>query len=197
MAKDESGDFAELTCEVRGVSALLMHNGQLADPLNPVVQAMKPLTAKRKKTEDDHLEIARMEFLGGMYLGADGLPCIPGENIESMIAAAARKTKRGKDVAAGLFVDDSPTLLYSGPKDPAKLFDDKRFVDRRGVVVSQARVFRTRPRFKDWGLTFTVTYDVTVFDRAVLIDIIETGGKYIGLGDFRPKFGRFKLVKHS
>src|SRR5262249_49765792 len=49
-----------------GGSPLVMHNERLADPLDPFARDIAKVSKKRNKTEADHLEIARLEFLGGM-----------------------------------------------------------------------------------------------------------------------------------
>jgi hypothetical protein len=46
-----------ITFKIRGESQLLMHNGQLADPLNPYTKAMKSLTSKRKKTDSEIISV--------------------------------------------------------------------------------------------------------------------------------------------
>ena len=51
----------------------MMHNARLANPLDPLVQEIKKLTGKRKKTEDDLLQIARLEWEGGFYFNGQQL----------------------------------------------------------------------------------------------------------------------------
>lgn len=52
-----------------GVAPLLQHNGQTTDPLNPFSRAMSEISSKRKKTEADHRERDRLEFLAGQSVG--------------------------------------------------------------------------------------------------------------------------------
>ena len=63
------------------------------------------------------------------------------------------------------------------------------------VVVQRARIMRVRPLFKDWKLEF----DISIIDPQIspdqLKEFIEAGGKYNGLGDSRPEFGRFEIEK--
>jgi len=74
--------YQHLNVEIKGVSPLLLHNGQLADPLNQYTRALKQQTSKRKKTDVDLMEIRRLEWEGGFYRDDQDRPCIPGENIE-------------------------------------------------------------------------------------------------------------------
>lgn len=57
----------KFTLTLTGVTPLLVHNARLADPLDPIVRQTKPISGKRSKTEEDHLELARLEFIGGLY----------------------------------------------------------------------------------------------------------------------------------
>ena len=70
---------------ITGTAPLLMHNGRLANPLDPSTQALKSLTSKRKKTDDDLFDIARAEFLGGLYIDPDVGPYVPGENVSTNV----------------------------------------------------------------------------------------------------------------
>ena len=53
------------TVQIRfqGVSPLLCHNGQTADPRNAYSKAIKAISGKRKKTDSDYDEMARLEWL--------------------------------------------------------------------------------------------------------------------------------------
>lgn len=60
--------YQSLSFQITGVSPLLMHNGRLADPLDPLVKDIKKLSCKRPKTEADLERITKLEFLGSLYL---------------------------------------------------------------------------------------------------------------------------------
>lgn len=178
--------------KLTGVCPLLMHNGQLANPLNPIVRKMKEITSKRKKTDSDLMELARLEFMGGLYVDDKGQPCVPGELIEAMLAKGAAESKLGKKFKAGLICDGNFKLEYEGPKDADKLWDNGKFRDTRGAKVGQSRVMRTRPIFHDWSLIVTVQFLPSVMNRSNVTDAMAIAGQLVGLGDYRPKFGRFQ-----
>jgi len=56
-----------LKLNIIGTSPLMMHSDKFANPLAPETKAHKSLTAKRKKTDEDHLAIAKSEFMSGAY----------------------------------------------------------------------------------------------------------------------------------
>jgi hypothetical protein len=184
-----------LTFKIRGLVPCLMHNGQLADPLNKWAVELKKVTAKRKKTEDDIVEMARIEHAAGLYLNADDEnPQWPIPNITACIRDGARKSKEGKVAQSGVIVVGHAPLIYKGPKTIDGLWSEKRFVDRSKVKVGQASVMRTRPIFPEWELEFTVEYSPDLVQRDRLEEWVEVAGRQIGLSDWRPNYGRFEVV---
>lgn len=177
---------------ITGTAPLLMHNGRLANPLDPSTQALKALTSKRKKTDDDLSDIARAEFLGGLYIDPDVGPFLPGENIERTIRDGATLTKNGMNVKRGLFIEtDVNPLAYAGPRTAEALWDDQNFRLIRTVRNQQNRVSRTRPIFTDWRTSAEGSLDEAILDFRTLVGIVEQAGMYVGLGDWRPRYGRF------
>lgn len=171
---------------------LLMHNGQLADPLNEYTKALKEVTSKRKKSDDDHEESARREFQGGLYFDDKAGPYIPDIVLASMLVEGAKKRKLGKAFTATVsIVDEANPLIYKGPRTRAGLWADKSFIDRRGAVVGQARIMRTRPKFTDWSLKFQVSLLKCELNAADIEAALTDAGLYVGLGDHRPAFGKF------
>jgi hypothetical protein len=180
--------------ELKGIAPLIMHNGQLADPMNEFVREMKKITRKpaKQKTDADHIELARLEFLGGLYLDEDKEPCIPGENLEAMLIEAARKQRLGKQAEAAIICDGMFPLIYDGPRDPKALWEDGRFRFTKGAKpTGQGRVMRTRPIFRSWSLLFTLAFDDSVIDEAQVRDMLVIA-QGMGLGDWTPRHGRFE-----
>ena len=186
--------FRTVNVHVEGIAPLLMHNGRLANPLDPYAKRLKELTAKRKKTDADHEAIALAEWEGGLYLNEKHQPIIPGENIEAAIVSAAKKHKLGPLFKASVFSDGCWVLKHDGPKSLEALRDDERFHDMRGVRVTTSRVMRARPIFRRWELTFGVSYDDDDVNPSQMEQMLQVAGKSVGLGDYRPKFGRFRVV---
>lgn len=179
-----------LTC--RGTTPLLMHNARLSNPLDEVAKAMKRVSAKRVKTEDDHEELARLEHLGGLYFDADLGPYLPGQNFERCLVDAARITKAGKKIERGVFVtSDVNPLAYDGPRDVDGLWKDENFRHAASVKVQTSRVTRTRPQFRTWAVEAEGEFDPAVISLDEIREIADTAGRMIGLGDWRPRFGRF------
>ncbi len=184
----------DFTITMTGFRPLLMHSARLANPLDKTVKAMKAISQKRTKTDDDHIELARLEFAGSMYIHEQYGPFIPGENIERCLVDGGKLSKKGTALTRGLFIKtDFNPLIYKGPRTVAELWEDENFRHVASVKVQQNRVMRTRPHFRDWEVVAEGVLDPTVMDPAELGAIAETAGNMIGLGDYRPRFGRFSV----
>lgn len=185
-----------VTYQIRGTSPLLMHSERLANPFDDFTRAIKAVSGKRKKTEDDLLEMARLEHHGGLYYDEAAGIHVPGWNIFATIVGGGKLHKLGTTIKRAVFVlEDKVPLIYDGPKTPEALFKDKRFVDMRGVKVGTAKIMRCRPIFKAWSATFTATYDENSIQRAELDRCVFDAGAMVGLGEYRPRFGRFEVIQ--
>ena len=175
-----------------GTLPLLMHNVRLASPRDPFARKLKELNSKVKKTEEDLLEIARVEFYGGMYHDAEFGPYIPPFNLLRCITSGARASRGGKKVERGVAIA-APILplLYEGPRDLEKLWLDDAHVDIRSAAVQRSRVDRCRPIFRDWAIEADLVLDPGIITLEEFKSFAEAAGKFEGLGDFRAQFGRF------
>lgn len=175
-----------------GTGALLMHNGQLADPLAPATKALKAATGKRTKTDEDHEQVARIEHLGSLYFDPAIGPYVPGDNVWRSLYDSAKKSKQGKAVQEGVVItSDVNPLSYDGPRTAEELWADKNFVFRATVKNQMSRVVRTRPIFQQWSTEANGILDEGALNLADLRAISIRAGQLCGLGDWRPRFGRY------
>lgn len=203
------------TYRLTGLSAVLMHCGQTVDPLNQFSKAMKKVSSKRDKTEDDLALLATLEWWAGLYtdkrpvvdasfgvsVPKDARLVIPAHVIDSCIREGARKSKDGKAAAAGTLVEGDGVFMHEGATDINALANDEAFRFAAAVRVGTARVVRTRPRFDRWTVTFKLCLDLTVVDVEDPLHWLEAAGRLVGIGDWRPgaprggSYGRFQAEK--
>ena len=71
------------------------------------------------------------------------------------------------------------------------------YEDRRRVMIQRNGVTRVRPAMlKGYRVEFQIMVNLPEYiDPASLRETIEQAGRLIGIGDFRPTFGRFGVVK--
>lgn len=178
--------------ELQGIEPLLVHNSRLSNPLDPTSRALKQVTGKRQKTDDDYLRMANLEFMGSLYLDADAGPYLPGDNVWRCLYDGAKKHKMGPSIKEGVVITTNVNpLAYRGPRDPNELWKDESFRHQASAKVGMQRVTRTRPVFRQWSADAEGVYDEALLNLDALRMIADTAGSLIGIGDWRPRFGRF------
>jgi hypothetical protein len=185
-----------------GVSDLIMHRGGLADPLDEHSKLIKQIAGKRKKTDDDLVELAHREFIGCIYYDLAIGPYVPTDNIHAAIVAGAKASKQGRAATAAIFIS-SPKgneaiipVDDDGPRDPEEMWNDpmRRFVFTRGVRIKNSRVMRTRCKIPaGWQLKFILEFDHGLLDATAVETAMLDCGARVGFGDWRPKYGRFTV----
>ena len=135
-----------------------------------------------------------------VYRDDRGFIAVPGRYIIRSIVEAGRNfsdprssRKTAKDlVQAAVMCDElySPILVNG---QPTKDWD---YEDRQRVCIMRSAITRTRPAFrKGWQVEFTL---VSLVPEHITPDflrkLVDNAGLLIGLGDFRPTYGRFKVV---
>lgn len=185
--------------------AVVLHNERLADPLDSITRAIGAISKKRAKTIADHEEIARLEWHGGLYTEKaieviDGevvipdaaVPTIPAWNLLRCLQDGAKRHKRGADVLRGVHpIADHAAIEYDGPSSIAELWLSGNFALRKTVGVQRARTMRTRPMFHPWRVELPIEVDPVVFDIDTLANLWADAGRYAGIGEMRPVYGRF------
>jgi hypothetical protein len=180
-----------------GASPLLLHNIQLANPDNEWTKQIAAITSKRKKTEDDRREIARLEWMGSLYV-SDGQVVIPTGNVRRCFQESAKITRQGKQLNRALSAADgviyTPLAFEGRKRSLAELVEDPNYRDVTLVGITGNRTVRVRPYFRTWGLEVEWELLSQVLDFDDFKTIAELAGKVEGLGDNRTNgFGRFDI----
>ena len=183
------------TIKIVGTTPLLMASERLANPIDPLSKQIKELTGKRKKTDDDLEQIARLEWEGHLYMNGEG-PVIPGENVEAMIRDGAKFVRMGRNIQRGLqILEQKVKLEYSGPRDIEGMWNQRdKFTDIRSVVLQKKRIMRCRPIFHEWSISFTVVASEELLNMNDILGYVKQAGDFVGLCDYRPRYGRFEIV---
>lgn len=184
----------EVRC--KGVKPLLMANPQMANPLNEFKKESSKYTSKRNKTDEDHIAISKIQFMGHLYYDKEIGLFIPSENIEACIKEGAKVSKNGKKIPLAVNVVEYkvPLIHRSNAKTPEELFEDNEFVDVRFGNLNKSKILVTRPRFDQWELVFHVELDTTLLDIEEFIEALNNAGQRAGLGTYRPKYGTFDVT---
>lgn len=190
--------FQILPVRLVGAAPLLTHNGQLANPLSAYAKALKTVSSKKNKTDADHAEMSRIEWFASLYVDQDKKVVLPDFLLEAAFQAGARKSKLGKQAQAGLFVDGHARLEFDGDDlDLEQLFERDQNRHMGLVRVQQNRVVRTRFIAPKWACNVNVAYNPELMNKAAVLKSVVDCGEQIGLGDWRPKHGRFEVQEIS
>jgi hypothetical protein len=75
--------------------------------------------------------------------------------------------------------------------------DAPDYLDKRRVVVQRSAVTRTRPALNTgWAATFQFMVQTPEYISPQLLgEVISDAGRLVGIGDFRPSYGRFIVTR--
>ena len=71
------------------------------------------------------------------------------------------------------------------------LWKDEEFRHQAVVTVQRAKIVRCRPIFQEWSANIELQYDDSVVQKKKLVEWLNVAGLQCGLGDWRPRYGRF------
>ena len=163
---------------------LLMHKFSAATEAQLVDNVKK--ASKARLTPEEEAEAAA-------YRTEDGVLYQPAEHIyQALCKAAAQFRVKGqgkktyKDAVKGNLLID-PAYIPHGTNDYG--------IDARPVRIQRSRIMRHRPHLARWNLAFTMQLiDAEAVPAEVLNSILVLAGEAIGIGDYRPRYGRFTVT---
>lgn len=171
---------------IEGVADVLFHRWN-CEAVDAKAKAAKNSAAK--KTDDIESYVYRNDA---------GELCLPGEYLRQAIIAAAKfkqdprsPRKSAQDITKAGVVSLTPLASLGTAR-----WD---YEDRRRVVIQRSGVNRVRPAMRaGWRASFDLMVVLPEYlDRAWIKDTLDTAGRLIGVGDFRPTFGRFTVIEFN
>lgn len=168
---------------LEGASDLLFHRWN-CEAVDAKSKAAK--NSKAKKEDDVETYVWRND---------KGHLAIPGEYVRQAVIHAAKfkqDPRSPRKSAMDLFKAGVVSLT-----DYASLGKkDWDYLDTRRVTVQRAGINRTRPAMKKgWTAEFTLQVLTPEYiDPTLFQDVLGTAGRLVGVGDFRPTYGRFNVV---
>lgn len=171
---------------IEGTAEYLYHRWN-----NEAVEAKSKAAKGSKSKKSDDVETY-------VYRDDEGNLAIPSEHLRMSIIGAAKfkqdprsPRKSACDLyKAGFIILNKLSSL--GKKD----WD---FEDRRRVVIQRNAITRCRPALNvGWKATFQIQVLLPEYiSYHELNEVIASAGKLIGIGDFRPSFGRFHIIDYK
>ena len=173
-------------CELTGVCPILFHRWSCED-VELKAKAVK--NSKIKKTDNTE---------SYLYRDGDGMICLPSESVRQAIIAAAKyqqDPRSPRKSACDLFKAGVVTLNELAPLGVT----EPDLLDRRRVCVQRAAITRTRPALKEgWQATVVIQILLPEYiSPGLLHRVLIDAGRLVGVGDFRPSYGRFQVTKFA
>jgi len=133
---------------------------------------------------------AEQEVEASLYRLEDGSLYQPAEHfVGAIIKAGTTFSMKGKTT----FKDAMKGGIFIEPMRIPHLIQNY-VVDARPVVIQRARIIKHRARLENWELKFTLLcVDERVTDEDMRA-IFAYAGQFIGVGDYRPRYGRFEVI---
>jgi len=182
-----------ITVTIEGTTPLILNRFHDAAQL-AATNGTRASTASERGSAQEQAELK-------LYTGADGKQLVmPQPNLLSCLTAAGKFFKAGKSKVTTQKSSLVPACLEIEGVDVPLTYTQPWRVDARPVRIpaTGGRILCYRPIFDDWSLTFDMNLDTEVMTTKLLREIVDTAGKRIGLGDFRPDckgpFGKFKVT---
>lgn len=175
-----------VTVTVQGTSPFLFHRWSV----DAIAEKAKARKGSKAKKEDD--------VESYVYRTVGGELAIPGEYFRQAIITAAKfqqDPRSPRKSAMDLFKAGVVSLTDLCPLG-TKEWD---YLDRRRVMVQRNGVTRVRPAMHA-GWRATVELQVLTpeyVDQTFLNTVLQQAGRLVGVGDFRPTFGRFAVVNFT
>jgi hypothetical protein len=164
---------------IKGIRPLLMHKYTVESESD----------SKKMKTRYDPKEDAE----NALYKDDEGRICTPSIHIESALSKAATSFKQpGK--GRKTYRDLIKSGIQIEPLNIPHKYPEWK-IDIQRAVIGRSAVPRARPRFDKWELEFIINLVDPTIVPATLQEILNDAGRYIGIGDYRPRYGLFEVTK--
>lgn len=173
----------ELKVKLTGMAPILFHNVNSMDLKKPA------------KITHAEWEESNEVFKSRLYFDLDSKMVLPTRMILGMMKVAAQKSGIKQAGKRSTYANLIRAVLFL--QDNLKLDQKEKEVlqHREYVTINRSKVLRVFPTLIKWSGTITLIYDDTQISEEVLLDILNYGGSYVGVGDYRPEYGRFTVKK--
>ena len=179
----------QVTVNVVGVADILFHRWN-CEAVAEKAAAKKGSAAKKTDNIESYV-----------YRDENNIICVPGEYLRMAIITAAKyrqdprsPRKSAMDLyKAGIVSLTGVAPIIVGGKTQSEKWE---YEHQCRVTVQRNGITRVRPAFRSgWSATFELMINVPeLISMDQLNEVIVDAGRLVGLGDFRPSYGRFRIA---
>lgn len=182
--------------KMTGVCPLMLNCPQTVNPMNEYSKALKELTSKRSKTDEDQNEIFHLKFLASCYVNNKGQYIIPCDMIAKSFETAAKENKLGAKFQRSVFIfNDSILKFDENGCTPEELWQNHsdKYVDIRPVGIMKSKIVTARFIVPEWSLEGELFFDETQLNKSDVWFAMTNAGLRYGIGTYRQRYGRYKI----
>jgi hypothetical protein len=187
----------QVRVSIEGTAAVLFHRWS-CDDVEAKSKAAKGSAGKKIDNVESYI-----------WRDDEGRICLPGEYLRQSMTnqqngaakyrqdpRSPRKSALDLYKAAVVALTDLAPILTPDGKGGFEQRTEWDYLDRRRVTVQRAGITRLRPAFHA-GWRATVDLQVLLPEYVAPMDlhsVLSDAGRLVGVGDFRPTFGRFGIM---
>lgn len=171
---------------IEGVSPLLFHRWN-NESVAAKARAKKGSLEKKSDDTESYL-----------YKDEKGFVSLPGEYVRQSVIHASKYEQDPRSPRKSL-MDLMKAALVSLTELASLGVKEPDYYDQRRVVIQRSAITRSRPAMKTgWKANVILMINLPEYIPPQRLNhILQQAGRIIGVGDFRPSFGRFNVVKFS
>jgi hypothetical protein len=164
-----------------GTSRMLFHRFS-CDEVEAKGSAAKGSRSKKKDNVESYV-----------YRDEKSQVSLPGEYVRQAIIHAAKYKQDPRSPRKSMM--DMAKAGFVCLTELAPIGKEWEYIDRRRAVIQRAAIVRERPGFREgWKATFIFEILLPEYiDEKLFHELLVNAGRLIGVGDFRPTFGRFRI----
>lgn len=140
-----------------------------------------------KTARDPH-----QEYLDSLYVIEEGVYGFPTTGVKAAAVRACTFSEMKMTEARGVFHIDGEYVTIEG--EPSMREDMIR-------VATGSADLRYRAEFKEWRTTFVVKFNSSVLSAEQIVNLFNTAGFGVGIGEWRPQrngqYGRFHVMTNK
>ena len=195
-----------LQVKLTGLRPIIMGNPQGISLTNQysvnsrrISSAMK--TARKKGDESRLVELqeeqSKNDFFTSAYWTKEDGFYLPDSVVEACFKEAGRTLRKGRDVDRAVLVSEMLIVLKTGHRfnsledayahEAFRMEGPCKIPPKTGALIWKTRCMIPA----GWTTQFQLEFDETTISAKILTEIVNVSGQSIGIGGWRPKFGRF------
>lgn len=178
--------------QIEGLSPLIMHAWS-EKAKQQMRDKQQGKTTRKKEPKDPDAE-----YEAAFYRLPDGQPGFPAGGFKSATVQGARNF----EAITMTLMKQSIFIVGEGPDQLVRIDGEPEFTEMPVRISGGTSDLRYRPLFWPWSASLTVEYNSLHLSKESVIALIDAGGQFAGVGEWRPSapksytgnYGRYRVT---